>query len=60
MAEAVIHIGLGDKDQAFSWLEKAVEDRSEWLCQFRVDPALDPLRSDPRFDALLRRVNVRS
>jgi serine/threonine protein kinase/Tfp pilus assembly protein PilF len=58
--QAMIYIGLGDKDRAFSWLEKAVEDRSEWLCKVHIDPALDPLRSDPRFDALLRRVNVRS
>jgi serine/threonine protein kinase/Flp pilus assembly protein TadD len=57
--QAIICIGLGDRDQAFSWLEKAVEDRSEWLCKFRVDPVLDPLRSDPRFDAMLQRMNVK-
>ena len=53
--QALVFIGLGDKDKAFSWLEKVVADRSEWPCKFRVDPVLDPLRSDLRFDALLRR-----
>lgn len=51
---AIVHISLGDKDEAFVWLRKAVEDRSEWLCKIRVDPILDPLRSDPRFPELLR------
>lgn len=53
---AIIYIGLGDRDQAFTWLEKAAADRSEWLCKFGVDPVLDPLRSDPRFKKLAQRV----
>jgi serine/threonine protein kinase/Flp pilus assembly protein TadD len=57
---AIVHIGLGEKDQAFAWLERAVEDRSEWLCKIRVDPVVDPLRSDPRFDALLQRMKLKS
>jgi hypothetical protein len=57
--QALVAIGLGDKDLAFSWLGKAVEDRSEWLCKIRVDPVLDSLRSDPRFEALLRRMDIR-
>ena len=57
--QALVYIGLGDGDQAFAWLEKVVADRSEWvLHRFRVDPVLDPLRSDPRFDVLIQRMNL--
>jgi TolB-like protein/DNA-binding winged helix-turn-helix (wHTH) protein/Flp pilus assembly protein TadD len=53
---AEIHTGLGEKDRAFEWLEKAYEERDEDLIWFR-DPILDPLRDDPRFHSLLRRMN---
>jgi TolB-like protein/Flp pilus assembly protein TadD len=53
---AEIHLGLGEKDRAFEWLEKAYEERDEDLFWFR-DPILDPLRDDPRFHSLLRRMN---
>lgn len=49
---------LGDKDKAFAWLEKAYEERSESLTWLKVDPAYDPLRADPRFNDLLRRVGL--
>ncbi len=55
---ALVYIGLGDKDQAFTWLEKACDDHSQWLSEIRVDPAFDPLRSDPRLVKLLHRVRV--
>lgn len=58
--QAIVHIGLADNDQAFFWLAKAVEDRSEWLCKIRVDPVLDPLRTDPRFDGLIDRMSIKS
>jgi hypothetical protein len=45
------------KDEAFNELEKGYEDRSWIMCQLKVNPVLDPLRSDPRFKALLRRMN---
>jgi tetratricopeptide (TPR) repeat protein len=54
---AILYIGLRDWDRAFAWLDKAVEDRSEWLCKISVDPIMDPLRADPRFQSLLRLVN---
>ncbi len=54
--QAIVYIGLDDKDQAFAWLEKAYEERAEWLCKIRVDPVFDPLRSDSRFLNLLQRV----
>jgi hypothetical protein len=56
---ARIYIGLGDKEKAFDWLEKAYEARSigaGW--SIKADPVYDPLRSDPRFADLLRRMNL--
>ncbi len=55
---AVIHIGLGEKDQAFEWLQKAYQDRSAWLVFLKVDPFFDPVRSDPRFTDLMRMVGL--
>ncbi len=55
---AVIHVGLGEADPAFEWLEQAFETRSEWLLHIKVDPRLDPIRADSRFDAFLRRMNL--
>jgi eukaryotic-like serine/threonine-protein kinase len=55
---AAIHAGLGEKDQAFIWLEKAYEERSGWLIWLRAEPISDPLRSDPRFQDLLRRIGL--
>jgi TolB-like protein/Tfp pilus assembly protein PilF len=52
----LIHLALGEKDLAFEWLEKAVQERSPWLTHLRVDPRFDPLRSDPRFTTLLNRI----
>ena len=57
---AFIHAGLGEKDQAFEWLEKAYEVRDKGMSSLKVDPTLDPLRSDPRFQDLLRRMNFPS
>jgi eukaryotic-like serine/threonine-protein kinase len=53
---ARIYAGLGEKDKAFEWLEKGYEDRS--ISPIKVDPSLDPLRSNPRFADLLRRMNL--
>ena len=56
----VIYTGLGDKDKAFEWLQKAVEERSSFLIYSRWEPRLDPLRSDPRFPKLLHRIGLPS
>jgi serine/threonine-protein kinase len=53
---ALIHAGLGEKDEAFEWLDKAYEARDKGLVYLRVEPSLDPLRSDPRFQDLERRM----
>ena len=55
---AVIHLGLGEKDQAFDWMQKAYEDRSAWLVYLKVDPLFDPVRGDARFADLSRRVGL--
>jgi tetratricopeptide (TPR) repeat protein len=53
-----VYIGLGDQEQAFVWLEKAYQERSNYLAYLKVFPILDPLRSDPRFADLVRRVGL--
>jgi serine/threonine protein kinase/tetratricopeptide (TPR) repeat protein len=55
---AVVYAGLGKKDQAFAYLEKAYEDHSMLLAAIKVDPDIDPLRSDPRYESLLRRMGL--
>ncbi len=55
---AIVHAGLGDKDQAFAWLDRAYEERSQFLVDLKFEPILDPLRSDPRFADLVRRVGL--
>jgi eukaryotic-like serine/threonine-protein kinase len=55
---ALIHAGLGEKDQAFNWLEKAYGGHSSRLTQLNMDPRIDTLRADPRFDDLLRRMGL--
>jgi serine/threonine-protein kinase len=57
---ALVHAGLGEKDQAFEWLERAFTERDKGMLFLKVDQALDPLRSDPRFDDLVRRMNFPS
>jgi TolB-like protein/Flp pilus assembly protein TadD len=53
---AAVHAGLGDKDQAFAWLEKDFQTRSGLLAWTRWTPAFESLRSDPRFTDFLRRM----
>jgi hypothetical protein len=55
---ALVYAGLGDKDDAFAWLEEAYKTHSEGLTNLKIDPCLDPLRSDPRFADLLRRTGL--
>jgi TolB-like protein/tetratricopeptide (TPR) repeat protein len=55
---AIVHLGLQEIDAAFAWLTKALEQRSLWLGYLNVEPQLDPLRSDPRFQDLLQRIGL--
>jgi TolB-like protein/tetratricopeptide (TPR) repeat protein len=57
-AMAVVHAGLGDKDQAFEWLEHAYNQRDEWLVRLKIAPELVSLRSDQRFTELLWRIGL--
>ena len=54
---ALVYIGLGDKEEALRWLEQSYQDRAGsdvgWI---RVDPLLDPLRNEPRFEALAEKI----
>src|SRR5258707_6848578 len=51
------YLGLGDTEEAFTWLERAAEERSNILQFLKVHPFFDPLRGDPRFAVYLRRAN---
>jgi eukaryotic-like serine/threonine-protein kinase len=51
-------VGLGDKEHAIEWLEKAYQRRAHWLRALKTDFTFDPLRSDPRFKDLLRRIGL--
>jgi DNA-binding winged helix-turn-helix (wHTH) protein/TolB-like protein len=56
---AAIYAGLGDRDQAFKWLEKAVEERDVWLMNLKVDPVFSKLRTNRKFTDLLARIRLR-
>lgn len=57
---AIIYAGLGQKDQALDYLEVSYRTHDGWLGFLKVDPSLDPLRSDPRFQDLLKRMKFPS
>jgi TolB-like protein/DNA-binding winged helix-turn-helix (wHTH) protein/Flp pilus assembly protein TadD len=52
------YLGLGDNDEAFAWFERAYEEQSNILIYIKVFPLYDPLRGDPRFQDLVRRVGL--
>lgn len=56
---ALVYVALGDKDRALEFLEKAFAERATSIVSLKIDPQLDPLRDDPRFAALLERMNLR-
>jgi len=57
---ALIYVGVGEKDQAFEWLDRAHNERDENYIHLKVDPRLDDLRSDPRFIERLRLLKLAS
>jgi TolB-like protein/Flp pilus assembly protein TadD len=59
-AIASVHAAIGEKDEAFRWLDRAVEERAAWAVYLNVDPRFDSLRVDPRFDPILERLGLRS
>lgn len=55
---AIVHAGLGEKELALEYLEKAADERFNWLVFLNVEPQLDGLRKEPRFEALVKRIGV--
>ena len=55
---AVIYAGLGETNRTLAWLEKGHEERSTWMVWLKVDPRFDSMRSDPRFQGLLRHLGL--
>jgi len=55
---AIVYAGLGDKEKALEWLEKAYQDRADLLTWVNVEPMMDGVRSDPRFQDLIRRIGL--
>ena len=55
---AIGFIGLDEPDEALRWLERAYDERSQGLTFLKTDPLFDPLRSDPRFESLVKRVGL--
>jgi hypothetical protein len=53
---AVLNAHLGEKERAFAFLEKAFEERQPWLYILKNDPQFEPLRSDPRFGEMVRKI----
>ena len=58
VAFAILHIGLGNLAAALDWAERAFDERRGWLAYVNVNPMFDPLRNEPRFAALVRRMRL--
>ena len=56
---AAVYVALGDKDRAIEWLRKDYDRSGTWMSNLKVDPVMDPLRSDPRFQQLMRKMNFK-
>jgi len=55
---ARVYVGLGEEEEAFFWLEKGYSQNDAWLIYLKMDPTFDPLRSDPRYTELLRKIGL--
>jgi hypothetical protein len=58
VAFATVYAALGNADAAFEWVDRAYAERRGWLAYLKVEPMLDPLRTDPRFLRLLERLRL--
>ena len=54
----LLYVGLGDKDRAFESLEKGYDERPSNMSSLKIDRRMEPLRSDPRYHELLRRMGL--
>ena len=57
---ALIHVALGDPRRGLDWLERASDEQSPWIGYMKVDPRLDPVRTQPRFQRLLGKMRLDS
>ncbi|MFI5244721.1 MAG: tetratricopeptide repeat protein, partial [Gemmatimonadales bacterium] len=57
-AYALVHAALGERDSAFTWLDRSVEERTNWIVWLALDPRWEPIRRDPRFAKLLARAGL--
>jgi len=57
---ALVYVVLGESDEAFEWLEKSYQKHEESLCSIGIDPKFDPIRNDPRFNEILKKVGLSS
>ncbi|HEX9083513.1 MAG TPA: tetratricopeptide repeat protein, partial [Gemmatimonadaceae bacterium] len=55
--DAIVQMALGDREKALDWTERAIEERRGWVAYLRVHPIVDSIRGEPRFDALVKRMN---
>jgi hypothetical protein len=55
---AMVYLGIGDRDEVFQRLEQSYDERSAWMAYLNIDPRLDGLRSDPRFQEFVQRVGL--
>ncbi len=58
VAFAILHVGLGNLAEALDWSERAYDERRGWLAYVNVNPIFDPLRTEPRFAALVKRMGL--
>jgi len=58
VAFATLYLGLDDHERALDWTERALEERRGWLAYLRVNPLLDPLRGEPRFEAMIEKLGL--
>jgi hypothetical protein len=52
----VVYLGIGDKEKALDWIERAIDERRGWAAYLRVHPVVDSLRDEPRFQQLIERM----
>ena len=58
VAFATVHLGLGNLERALDWAERAFEERRGWLAYLKVNPLVDPIRGEPRYEALVGRLGL--
>jgi len=58
VAQAQLYVTLEQRDLAFEWMDKAYQDRRGWLAYLRIEPMLDGVRNDPRFQRMLERMRL--